>query len=115
MILYIYFKTAAGNIPAARNWAALVMASGTVRKRQAVRPVHHVRNHICRLTLLQPARRTAVLGLPYSLRPHWSAACRNNIRGKNAARLFQNGIRINEGKRDENSSWSGALAAGSNM
>jgi hypothetical protein len=41
-----------------------------------------------------------VLGLPYSLRPHWIAACRNNIRGK-IARLFQNGIIIKEGKRDE--------------
>ena len=36
-----------------------------VWKRQAVWPVHHT----CRVTLLQPARRAAVLGQPSSLRP----------------------------------------------
>ncbi len=35
------------------------------------RPVHHVQNHTCRVTLLQPARRAAVLGQPSSLWPHW--------------------------------------------
>jgi hypothetical protein len=29
----------------------------TVRKRQAVLPIHHVQNHTCRVTLFQPARR----------------------------------------------------------
>jgi hypothetical protein len=45
--------------------------SGTVRKRQAVRPGHHVQSHTCRVTLLQPARRAAVLGQPSSYGPHW--------------------------------------------
>ncbi len=54
--------------PPARSWAAPVSATGTVQKRQAVRPVHHVQNHTCRVTLLQPARRAAVLGQPSSLR-----------------------------------------------
>jgi hypothetical protein len=43
----------------------------TVRKRQAVRPVHHVQYHTCRVTLLLPARWAAVFGQPSSLRPHW--------------------------------------------
>jgi hypothetical protein len=46
-------------IPSARNWAAPIRATGTVRKRQVVRPVHHAQNHTCRVTLLQLA---AVLG-----------------------------------------------------
>jgi hypothetical protein len=54
----------------ARSWAAPVWATGTVQKRQAVRPVHHVQNYICRVTLLQPARQAAMLGQPSSLRPH---------------------------------------------
>ena len=49
-------------IPSDRSWAAPVLATGTVRKRQAVRPVHHVQNYTCRVTLLQPAKRAAVLG-----------------------------------------------------
>ncbi len=53
-------------IPSARSWAALVRAIRTVR------PVHHVQNHTCRVTLFQPARRAAVLDQPSSLRPHWS-------------------------------------------
>ncbi len=28
-------------------------------------------NHTCRVTLLQPARRAALLGQPFSFRPHW--------------------------------------------
>jgi hypothetical protein len=32
-----------------------------------VRPVHHVQNHTCRVTLLQLARRAAVSGQPSSL------------------------------------------------
>ncbi len=50
--------------------AAPVRATGTVRKRQAVRPVHNVQNHTCLVTLLQPARRAAVLGQPSRLRSH---------------------------------------------
>ncbi len=33
--------------------AASARATGTVRKRQAVPPVHHVQNHTCWVTLLQ--------------------------------------------------------------
>ncbi len=49
------------------NWAAPIRASGMIQKRQAVRPVYQT----CWVTLLQPARRAAVLGQPSSLRPHW--------------------------------------------
>ncbi|MFN9907488.1 MAG: hypothetical protein ACK56F_15425, partial [bacterium] len=51
--------------------AAPVRATGTVWKRQTVRPVHHVPKNICLVTLLQPARRAAVLGQPSSLQRHW--------------------------------------------
>jgi hypothetical protein len=44
-------------ISSARSWEAPVSATDTVRKRQALRPVHHVQNRTCRVTLLQPARR----------------------------------------------------------
>jgi hypothetical protein len=40
-------------IPSARSWAVPFRATGTVRKRQAVRPVHHIQNHTCRVALLQ--------------------------------------------------------------
>jgi hypothetical protein len=56
------------NIP-----SAATKATGTVRKRQAVRPAHHIQNHTCWVTLLQKARRAAVLGQLSSLRPHWSS------------------------------------------
>jgi hypothetical protein len=61
-------------IPSALSWAAPVRATGTVRKEQALRlrPVRHVQNHTCRVTLLQTARRVAVLSHPSSLRPHCS-------------------------------------------
>jgi hypothetical protein len=36
-------------------------------------------NHTCRVTLLQPARRAAVLGQNSSLRPHWSVAANLSI------------------------------------
>jgi hypothetical protein len=52
-------------------WETPVRATGTVWKRQAVQPVHHVQNHTSWVTLLQPARRADVLSQPYSLRPHW--------------------------------------------
>ncbi len=51
-------------IPSARSWAAPVRATDMVRKRQALRPVHHVQNHTCRVTILQSARRAAVLVQP---------------------------------------------------
>ncbi len=38
---------------------------------RSLRPVHHIQNHTCPVTLLQPARRAAVLDQPSSLRPHW--------------------------------------------
>ncbi len=38
---------------------------------KAVRPVHHIQKHTCRVTPLQPARRAAVLGQPSCLQPHW--------------------------------------------
>ncbi len=62
-------------IPSSCSWTALVRATGTVRKRQAERPVHHVQNHTCRPTLLHRARRAAVLGQPSSLLPHWPHDC----------------------------------------
>jgi hypothetical protein len=34
------------------SWAAPVRVTGTVRKRQEVRPVHHIQNHTCPVTLL---------------------------------------------------------------
>ncbi len=46
-----------------------ITPAGKVRKREAVRLVHHVQNHTC--TLLKPARRVAVLSQPSSLWPHW--------------------------------------------
>ncbi len=57
-------------ILSAKSWAAPISATGTVRKRQAAWTVHHVQNHTCRVTLLQPAKRAAMLGQPSSLRPH---------------------------------------------
>jgi len=39
-------------VPLALRWAVSVRATGTVRKRQAVRTVHHIPNHICWVTLL---------------------------------------------------------------
>jgi hypothetical protein len=39
-------------IPSARSWAAPVSTTGTVWKRQAVRPVHHVQNHTSRVIVL---------------------------------------------------------------
>ncbi len=62
-------------IPLVRNWAAPVRATGMVWKRHSARPVHHVQNHICRVTLLQPARRAPVQGQPSSLRPRWQRLC----------------------------------------
>jgi hypothetical protein len=58
-------------IPSDRSWGAPVRATGAVWKRQAVQTIHHVQNHTCRVTVLQPARRATVLGQPSSLWPHW--------------------------------------------
>ena len=58
-------------IPSAHSWAAPVRATGMVRKRQEVRPVHHVQNHTGRVTLLPAGRRAAMLGHPSSLWTHW--------------------------------------------
>jgi hypothetical protein len=55
----------------AHSWTAPVRATGTIRKRQAVRPFHHAQNHTCLVAFFQPARRAAVSGQPTSLRPHW--------------------------------------------
>ncbi len=75
MVVYIYHITAAGNSVSSQLGSSchLVRATGTVRKRQPVRPVHHVQNHTWRVTPLQPARLAAVLGQPSSLWPHWYA------------------------------------------
>jgi hypothetical protein len=40
--------------------------------RESRRHGHHVQNHTCWVTLLQPARWASVLGQPCSLRPHRS-------------------------------------------
>ncbi len=56
-------------IPSARSWAAPVRATGTVQKRHAVRPVHHIQNHTSQVTLLPRARRVAVLGQPSRIWP----------------------------------------------
>jgi hypothetical protein len=53
-----------------RSRAAPVRATSTVWKRQAVWPVHHIQNHACRVTFLQPVRRAVVLDQSSSLRPH---------------------------------------------
>jgi hypothetical protein len=54
-------------IPSARSLTDPVRATGTVRKSQELRPVHHEQNHTCRAIILQPARKTAVLDQSSSL------------------------------------------------
>jgi hypothetical protein len=62
-----------------RSWKFHQLAAGQLLSGQPVwyvkgrrkRPVHYVKNHTCRVTLLQPARRAAVIGQPSSLWPHW--------------------------------------------
>jgi hypothetical protein len=71
MVIYTFTIEQQLEIPSASSWAAHVRATGAVRKRQRVRYVHHVQNHTCRVTLLQQARRAAVLDQPSSLRSHW--------------------------------------------
>jgi hypothetical protein len=60
-------------ISLAHNWAALVRATRySTENAGGIRPVHHIQNHICRVTLLQLARRASVLDQPSSVRrPHW--------------------------------------------
>jgi hypothetical protein len=71
MVVYIYYVNVKQlEIQSDSSWAAPVRATGTVRKGQAVRPVLLRQNHTCWVTLLQTARRAAVLGQPYSLRLH---------------------------------------------
>ncbi len=53
------------------SWEFLQLVAGQLLSGQPERPLHHKQNHTCRVTLLQPARRGAVLGQPSSLRPHW--------------------------------------------
>ncbi len=60
------------DIPVGDGKIANLFLQCMVRNRQAERPIHHVQNYTCRVTLLQPARRAAVLGQPSSLRPHRS-------------------------------------------
>ncbi len=71
MVVYIYHLKKQLEIPSASSWTGLDRASGTLRKSQAVWSVHHIQNHTFRVTLLQPARRAAVLGQHSSLRPYW--------------------------------------------
>jgi hypothetical protein len=101
MILYIYYTTAAGNSISSQlgsccqgNRYGTEKAGGTARpsRKKTHLPVHSP-------PASQADRRVG--SALYSLRPHWLAACRNNIRGKNAARLSQNGMIRKEGKRDE--------------
>jgi hypothetical protein len=74
-------------IPSSGSGATPVRATGTVRKRQAVRLVHHVQNHTSRDTLStsHAARRAAVLDQPSSLRPH----CKKSLNcGFNGEAIF---------------------------
>jgi hypothetical protein len=70
--VHLLYNSSCMDIPSNCNWAALVRATCTVQKRQAVRSVHRVQNHTCRITLLQTAGRAAVLGEPSSLWTNWS-------------------------------------------
>ncbi len=72
LLAHIYFIKEAKKIPISPQLGSSCRATGPVRKRQVVRPVHHVQNHTCRVTPLHPARRAAVLDQPSSLRPHCS-------------------------------------------
>ncbi len=72
MVAYMHVCTIQHQLKilSASSWEAPISATGTVRKRQAVWPIHHVQNHIYRVPLLQVARRAAMLGQPSSIRPH---------------------------------------------
>jgi hypothetical protein len=68
---YVHFYLPAAGNSISAQLGTPVRATGTVWKRQALRPVHHVQNHTSLVTLLQPARRAAVLGQPSSIGPQW--------------------------------------------
>ncbi len=75
-----------------------VRTTGTVRKRQAVRPVQHNHtNHTCRVTLLQLARQAAGLGQPSSLRPHW----RDHLKAVAESAQFSVGKQDTEGNQSD--------------
>jgi len=68
LVLYIYYITSAGNSINSQ----LLSATGPVRDRQALRPVHHVKNHTGRVTLLQlPPGGPPCWASLYSLQPQW--------------------------------------------
>ncbi len=58
--MYIYYITAAGN-----SISSCHRATGTVRKRQTVRPVYHVQNHTCRVALLHTDKKLNQIFLKY--------------------------------------------------
>jgi hypothetical protein len=65
-----------------RDETGLVCQGNRYGKEKAggtARPVHDVQNHTCRVTLLRPARRAAVLGQPSRLRPHWGRGGRGSF------------------------------------
>ncbi len=82
------YISAAGNSIRSQLGIAPIRSTGTVLKRQAVRPVHHVQNYTCRVTLPQPARRAAVLDRPSILRPHWLSRSVQHADATPALRLF---------------------------
>jgi hypothetical protein len=53
--LYTFTLKEQLEIPSAHSWAAPVRSTGTVRKRQAVRPVHRVESHTCCMGHSPPA------------------------------------------------------------
>jgi hypothetical protein len=66
MVVYIYYKTRAGNSNSSQ------LGSPQYGKGSRYGPsITYKKSHTCRVTLLQLARRAAVLGQHSSLRPHW--------------------------------------------
>ena len=53
MYVHSYNVTAAGNSISSQLGSSC-QGNRYSKKRQAVRPVHHIQNHACRVTLLQP-------------------------------------------------------------
>jgi hypothetical protein len=72
LLTLLYCITAAGNSISSQLCSSSQGMRYGSEKRQAVRTVHYVQNNTCRVTLLQPSRRAAVLGQPSSLQPHCS-------------------------------------------
>ncbi len=54
MVVYIYCITAAGNSIISQLGSSCQGNRYAIRKRQAVRPVYHIQNYTCRVTLIQP-------------------------------------------------------------